>query len=259
MSGSCGRLMVIRDKTFYFMEEVGMNLDSKLMPVTLLDYLSDAFQQAKSRGLGKRNTVAYATTRPLFEEDGLFFRIVSSRQDPSAPPEQAAGDHQTMADIFRAEFTAVWAHIPPADRKGMIARWRRSPCRGIESDPYCSNRQWPLILIVCDKTPSPQHAEIENDGYILTFPASLVQTPHVLRSEITRALAKVHHWATGNHWAQILRLWEEPLDKWDQDHKGMITDALQEEKERLLELELVRQHAASIDAIVAKWGFDAKK
>ena len=235
-----------------------MNLESELAPVTLLDYLTDAFHQAKSRGLGRRNTVPYAINRPLIEEDGVFFRVVSSRQGPTQPAEQTAGEHQTMVDTFRAEFTAVWAQLPAADRKGMIARWRRGPGRGIEGDPYCSNRQWPLILIVCDKTSSPQHA-VEEQGNLLSFPASLVQTTHLLRSEITRALAEVHHWASGNHWAQVLRLWEEPLDKWDQDHKGMITDAQQEEKERTLESELVRQQSASIDEIVANWGFDTKR
>ena len=192
---------------------------------------------------------------PLVEEDGLCFRVTAGVRGGLARHDF---DPVAVAGGFRAAFVGVWEKLPPADRRRMLAYWRR----GGESLPLASRARdeqpAPLIRVVCGAEPPDD--VIARCGMEISFPASLVLgQPHELVGEVARALAGVHRYVSREHWGLILAVIEEPFDLWERGQGADAADDRREEKLDELEAEYLRRFTARIDQIIVLWGGEARR
>jgi len=159
-----------------------------------------------------------------------------------------------MASTFRTAFTGVWTRIPEADRRQMLAYWRRGPIPGGRDDEP-RHRRWPLIQVVDDGRYSPPPLYPDRAGHVITIPAWFVATqPHCLPGTIARLLAQVCREASGEHWKNVWEMIEEPLAIWQDEQGARATEEQVEQKALALEAEYGKVYESRIAQIVLSWG-----
>ena len=133
---------------------------------------------------------------------------------------------EAVVQAFRDAFTDIWNRIPESERLLILAYWHgpREPQRS--SDPRWLPHPKPLIQIVFHDHWMPAPPVCNKLGHELNFSACLVlEQPYDIRKEISQTLAKVLMLATRRRWTLTLKIIEEPLERWERQKGGRVTDA----------------------------------
>jgi hypothetical protein len=234
------------------------NDSAPLFLATLFEFVAEHVHRAKSRGPTSGQPAAPPDELPLVEEDGLVFRLTPARHAAGTrlAVGDRAGDPEAVASTFRNAFAGVWRRISEPDRREMLAYWRRGPIpAGRDDEPW--GRRWPLIEVVDDGLHSPLPLYPGRAGHVLTIPAWLVATqPDCLSRTIARLLAQVHRQASGEHWRDVMRMVEEPMNPWEAEQGATATDAELEQKAQALEAVYLRHFDERIALIVGNRGIE---
>jgi hypothetical protein len=226
-----------------------------LSPATLFEFVGEYVHKPNGRDPARRHPPAPPDKLPLVEEDGLVFCIKPAPHIPGTSPATGhkACDPAAMASAFREAFLGVWTHIPEPDRREMLAYWRRGPIpAGRDDEPW--GRRWPLIEVVDDGRHSPPPQYPDRAGHVLTIPAWLVATqPDCLSGTIARLLAQVYRQACGEHWRDVMRMVEEPMNRWEAEEGVTASDVELEQKAQALEADYLGYFEERLAQITRRW------
>jgi hypothetical protein len=229
-----------------------------LVPATLSQNVAKRTRRARSRLSAGAPPATPTSELPLAEKDGLVFRIVPPPKaaGTSPAPGPPAPDPGAMASTFRAAFADVWNRIPLAGRRELLDYWQRGPLAGLRDDELLGRRS-PLIQLVDEGRCCLARPRTDRAGHVLTIPASLVTNePHRLPGAIGRLLAAAYRLATREHWRDVMRMIEEPLERWQAGKGAAATEAQVEQKAQALEAEYLRHFEVRVAQIVRSWGMD---
>jgi len=90
----------------------------------------------------------------------------------------------------------------------------------------------------------------------LTFTYALLAEPaERLPLGIAQTLAKAYRFTTREHWNLIVKLIEDPMDKWEEGAGRNATDAVHARKLKALEKRFLTKHEGELALILRRWGF----
>ena len=197
--------------------------------------------------------------RVLVAEDGLFFRVacyVASLGGGDRDAIRARLDG--LATKFRASFQTVWQQIPRDDRGILVTYWRTDSLPGVPFEERHSPYRRPLVEILDHGSASPVAPEVDGFATELRFPADLVTgDPSALSAGIARILAMAYRVAIREHWDLVIKMVEDPMDRWEARQGAERSEAAAEKKHERLVKAYMPKYEAQIESLLDRWGLRA--